>query len=180
VNGPVLLDAYFQDPYWYETGAQQVVERLMYAAEGLLISSLDVDRTAVFIRHGDYPNAWRLPDSYYREAVQRALRGGASQFDVISSDAAAVPLFERLVRQLDSVAVVEWQPRAPLDDLVFGARHTSVILANSTFAWWAARLGEAAGYTLSDRVFGPRPWLPGHDTRLLRDSWRVVPHQWGS
>lgn len=63
---------------------------------------------------------------------------------------------------------------AALDDFATLSRAEGIVLSQSTFSWWAARLSEGA------TVAAPRPWRLGHepvadDGALLRlDRWLSV------
>lgn len=114
---------------------------------------------AVHVRRGDYANAAVaamnpvLPTSYHAAAV--AALNASRRFDraVVFTDDAAWT-HENL--RLDLPWTLGSAPNQTADDdLWLMSRAGGVVIANSSFSWWAAWLAEAHGAI----VAAPRPWF---------------------
>jgi hypothetical protein len=173
----VLLDGYFQHPDWYEPGIGFVLDRLVGWAQGQADFShrLSPNVATVFVRRGDYPLSWRLNDAYYAAAIESVVQRGAAEFEVISADPSAVEDIRLIVNALGQSLPVRWQARPPLADLLASTGTRFTILANSTFAWWAARLADTLFPGRERIVIGPDPWMTDVSAQLIRLPWEKMP-----
>lgn len=131
---------------------------------------------SVHVRRGDYatnPETLRthglLDDAWYRRAcglLRQAVSG--CQFHVISDDpAAAAAIF---AGQKD---VTVHPRRSQEQDLLLMSRCQHHIIANSSFSWWAAWLGQHPdGLTVA-----PRRWF-ARDTMLRQNTVDLFPEPW--
>lgn len=135
-----------------------------------------IDKVAIHIRRGDYLKAEHFhvnlsTTSYYETAIK--MFPGA-EFLVFCKDNQveqqdledrefAVGYMERLGVKNFSLAPLE---NSETDDLNMMSECRDLIMANSSFSWWAAFLGDHA------RVVCPKEWFVDglHRTELL-DSW---------
>lgn len=130
------------------------------------------------VRRGDYvslpaANAMHgLCDlSYYRDAL-RTLQGrhGALEVFAFSDDPAWVSQHLPAVHPCHVVSLAGAQARPAEHDLWLMQQCQHHVLANSSFSWWAAWLGQREGST----VMAPRHWMkaPGFDdTDLIPQNW---------
>ena len=172
----VLLEGYFQHPDWYEPGIGLVLDRLVGWAEAQTGFShgLSPNVAVVFVRRGDYPLSWRLNDAYYAAAIESVVQQGADEFEVISADPSAVDDIRLIVNALGQNFPVRWQARPPLADLLASTGTRFTILANSTFAWWAARLADTLAPGRERIVFGPDPWMTDVSAQLIQTPWETI------
>jgi hypothetical protein len=134
---------------------------------------------AVHVRRGDYVSSFKaayvhgsvgLP--YYAEAVKRlrAKVKGAKLF-VFSDEPAWAKA--NLPFAAEAEFVEANPPSAPEQDLRLMAACRHFVLANSSFSWWGAWLGEGPG----SRVLAPARWFndPAKDARdLLPPRWQKI------
>ena len=125
----------------------------------------------VHVRRGDYlqEDFGTCSLDYYREAVRRVREqvGAEVRFFVFSDDPAWVR--EAQVGGADA-EVIDWNGEAPERDLALMRRCRHAIVANSSFSWWGAWLGDAAAARL---VIAPRVWMKGRS-----DCADIVPERW--
>ena len=130
---------------------------------------------AIHVRRGDYvSNSYMgvVPEVYYEHALG-LLQGLVGDFQIY--------LFsDDLTLLHDESFLAEWRKRVrvvvapdnsrPVESLNLIAQCDHVVMANSTFSWWGAWLGERPGR----HVFYPRPWLAGalvDDRDLALPTW---------
>ena len=130
---------------------------------------------AIHVRRGDYiSNSYMglVPEAYYRHALG-LLQELVGDFQIY--------LFSDDLELLhDDSFLAAWRKRVrivmapddsrPVESLNLIAQCDHVVMANSTFSWWGAWLGERAGR----HVFYPRPWLAGalvDDRDLALPTW---------
>lgn len=179
-----LLLGYWQSERYFSHISEEI------RAEFRLIESLDrtdphlvdhitsTESIAVHVRRGDYvsvPRATRghgiLGPAYYRNALSELARQGVEGEIFGFSDE---PDWCR--DHLDFGRPTTWLPanrEAPERDLMLFAACRHHVIANSSFSWWGAWLGDAPDQV----VIAPRRWFDGydHDTRdLLPDRWTQV------
>lgn len=112
------------------------------------------------IRGGDYHTTRNaaiynnLGAEYYLKALEEIKRTNSTQdYKVVSND----PSY---VRHLLSASMADFtfiQGGGALEDFAEISRHKIIVCSNSTFCWWAARLGIYKGQT--DMIITPHHWL---------------------
>jgi hypothetical protein len=134
------------------------------------------DSVSVHVRRGDYASDRQieaelgvLPAEYYEAAIADLTETlGEARFFVFSNDPAWC---EANLRIDGAHTFVTHEPGARAhDDLLLMSLCRHHVVANSSFSWWGAWLGEQPGST----VIAPRRWFltPRFDTRDL------VPERW--
>ncbi len=181
---PVLLAGYFQNEDYFSSVAAEVRDAFAPAPPEAddrweaLASALPGERpwVGVSLRTGaDYRRfSIVVPRSYYRDAVEAvSARLGPVAFVVFGDrqgDAEAVRSW--LARRGPAVVVADLDPASQLHLM---AKMPHLILANSSFAWWGAWLGDQAARSESRVVISPEPWsvVPG---RVAPARWHCVAH----
>lgn len=136
------------------------------------------EAVCVHVRRGDYVSDagiavahGALSLDYYAAAVERLVSQVSSPwFFVFSDDLAWARAHVKLPGPMRVVDAAAKLPPAVEQRLMAGCRH--FIIANSTFSWWAAWLGEAAGKI----VVAPRRWFAAAEAPagLIPSEWIVV------
>jgi hypothetical protein len=129
----------------------------------------------IHVRRGDYVTSTKINRLYgtcsldYYEAglhILRARTGTALRLFVFSDDPA-------WVRQMqiggNEAVIVDWNGNTPERDLALMRACSHAIIANSSFSWWGAWLGDEGERT----VIAPRAWF-----RRRSDYEDIVPERW--
>lgn len=130
------------------------------------------DAIVVHVRRGDYlqlENLGVLPDEYYGMAL-RALGATARDRVIVVSDAPieAVQMLSR-----SGFRAMTFDSGSLLGDFSAVLSAERVVIANSTFSWWAATFGTALH---PQQVVAPDPWFAKIPMpKLSRPGWKWVP-----
>ena len=175
VERSLFLQGYFQHRSWFDAPLPGLLKRLEIHQFPGLPHRLD-GVVGLHVRRGDFVRAgWALPLDYYSRALELARSRGFSSVLIASDDSMVRELLE------ERLACQGWtlvqsgafgSPSAFLDFHLL-ARSGAMILSNSTFSWWAARLNEhLSGSDVGPR-FAPARWFDGGD-QLLDEQWIAV------
>lgn len=174
---PRLLDGYFQHPSWSTPGCDLVVDELLkHAPEHFAQLRALGSFGAVCIRRGDYERlGMTLPPSYYDHALA-ALPPSLPLVLVGDDDSHLRTLREQLIdcgRTVLQPAPIARDPA--VNDFWMTAAATNVVMANSTFSWWATTVGDRCHSDDGHRsVFFPSRWVNGHGAELRAAAWVSV------
>ena len=114
------------------------------------------DWVGVHVRLGDYRNLphMGLPEEYFRAALARLDAWGRDQRIVVFSDsppeAKKMPIWARF----ENVLFLERSGLSPLETLLLMSEAPRLVMANSTFSWWAGFISDEP---VRPVVF-PAPW----------------------
>ena len=177
---PLVFDGYFQHADWFEPAKAQIVDRLLGVAPPAIAdwSSHDGERggeIAVVVRGGDYADlGWQLTIDYYARAVRQF--GPPRNFRIITDDPSRGDEVAAALSRSGWIRSISSSRSCAVDDFwaIAGARR--VVLANSTFCWWAATVGDHLfGPNSPDRlVVFPEDWILGHGQVLAEPTWRTI------
>lgn len=175
----VVLSGFFQHPTWWTDAWTQVAQMVSAYLDRYHSFSEPTSGSAValHVRRGDYAAlGWVLPEAYYRRALTE-LDIDRQRVDVVSEGAIdgqslgawlesnGYPIAERPPNEIPSAVA----------DFMRLARSEKTVIANSTFSWWAAAVGEVMGRS---GVAYPDPWLQqGWGTAIPLmglPGWRAV------
>lgn len=157
-----ILDGLFQSEKYFEDCKEDIRNLFTLNKE---IAKLDDDPeiTAVCVRRGDYltlPHYVQLPGSYYREAME--MIGSDKPFVFISDD------MEWCKETFQGPNIYYSPLTDDVDNMTLIATCTNVILANSTFGWWGAWLGEDE----YSKIIGPDKWFTEWSNEdIMPDRW---------
>jgi len=170
---PVLLSGYFQHPDWYRGALAKVVDGIIAGAPADMAKRLG-GRAVVCVRGGDYVRLGRgLPLQFYVHAAKALSLDDAV---VVTDDAERGAVVATVLNVAGHRTFLPRQRRTAIDDFWTIASAPMVVMANSTFSWWAAQVGDElyrrAGLTRT--VVAPKGWILGHGTELLEDRWIAV------
>lgn len=146
------------------SGAQNLMLRIAQHKSGF-----------IHIRRGDYTTlvgeAGLLPVEYYRDAVE-AVGGSGWHWFLFSEDE---EWSRHNLKFLSSWELVSYDSKnRDIEDLLLMASCQAGIIANSSYSWWGAALGERAGRSV---VAPDRYWnCANSDVRnWILPGWRTVP-----
>lgn len=177
---PVYLDGYWQSYKYSEAILAQIREELtpLSPLAGKNIEAVNaisgVNSVSLHVRRGDYitnPRASRVHGfvgvEYYKEAILRVCDQVQSpRFFVFSDDISWVR--ENLDLADDAVFIEHNSGPLAFEDMRLMSLCKHNIIANSTFSWWAAWIGNCPGKL----VFYPKNWFVG-DKQNTSSLWPV-------
>jgi hypothetical protein len=182
VRLPIYLDGYFQSERYFSECADlirfelQLVAPPTENAQKILEMIRSSEAVCLHVRRGDYvANATTQAFhgicslDYYRQGFALAAAGMRNPIVFVFSDE---PLWVQDNLKLDAPTVIVdiHGPNQAHEDLRLMAACRNFVIANSSFSWWAAWLGEYS----SKRVIAPKQWFAtaSNDTRdLLPAEW---------
>ncbi len=146
--------------------------------KGKLAQIQDLDVVAVHIRRGDYknnPDIGTLDLEYYLRALAQIDGNIQSENVWIFSDDLNVG--EELRRKLGACAqlVIQDESASDFESMVLMSKAKKIIIANSTYSWWAAFLAMDG-----TKVFAPSKWFKSLDDPidLIPDHWTRIESTW--
>lgn len=175
-----MLFGYFQSPLYFESIAGPLREELngllkdaLRVPEDLRAKLIDPNSVTVHVRRKDYliHPAFQVCDTaYYQESI-RQMRSDIpdARFYIFSDD----PDWCRGEFHEADQEVVDLRATAanPLYDLHLMSLASHHIIANSTYSWWAAWLGDKPG----QRVIMPERWYAhGIKAPMAEKRWKVA------
>lgn len=183
LGGSTYLHGYWQSERFFAAQADSLRKALRFRTlpsprNAVLLARIEASvSVGVHVRRGDYvanPKNRGIyaacSPAYYRAAMRQLLKiHPAAVFYVFSDDPAWVR--EALHGAVDRIEFVEHNQGADsYNDLRLMSHCAHLVMANSSFSWWAAWLGERPGR----RVIAPRHWYvdPARDADLLPARWQ--------
>jgi hypothetical protein len=135
---------------------------------------------ALHVRRGDYKNFVQqvglLDKSYYLNALSRIDSTLQKKLPVfVFSD--EIPLAREMLKELES-RIFEWvQPPEGIsaaESLILMSQAKAIVIANSTYSWWGARLGR------KKTVVAPSDWFRSLQAPedLYPTDWLLVTSSW--
>lgn len=149
------MDFYFQDPAYFDEYADEI--RTLFGQD-----IKPIDMVAIHVRRGDYVNNPFYVDltktGYYEQAMAEF---PDASFLVFSDD------IEWCKRQA-IFKDCEFSGQDELTDLNLMAGCKGIIMANSSFSWWGAFLGDQ-----NKKVIAPKLWYAdGEERTKLLPNWK--------
>jgi hypothetical protein len=178
--GDCMLSGFFQSPLYFEEIATPLRSELnslfanaIIVADDLRAKLMKPGSVAVHVRRGDY---LRIPvfnvcdECYYQKAMDRMRAGVAhARFFIFSDD----PGWCRSTFTDSDCEVIDSGPSAanPLHDLHLMSMADHHIIANSSYSWWAAWLGDKA----NQQVIMPPRWYARDITAPMDEKrWKSL------
>lgn len=181
VTGPKLLRGYFQNERYFAHRSADVIAAFREAPASVdeiidQYRSRRLPTIAVSLRGAsDYEGmGWVLPLDWYLDGVRAALDVVDHAHLVVMAD---VPLLaDAVARHLSTLAPASSFGRlSAIEQLHLLASCDHAVIANSSFAWWGAWLGDHRQQQVTDQrvVVAPRPWVTESDD-ILPSRWTAV------
>ena len=140
----------------------------------------EVKPIAIHVRRGDYKNpsspVGLLSRAYYKNAIEIVnSKYEKSNFWIFSDDIAdSQKLLDGLIPK-NSNWVSPPNGSDPAESLILMSLSKVIIIANSSFSWWAAKTGME-----KELVIAPNPWFKSLESPsyLIPNSWKQVKSSW--
>jgi hypothetical protein len=173
---PVLLVGLFQNESYFSDYADEVSAAIDLPAgvEGA-IRHLARPILSVMFRRGDYVDTdWSLPLAYYHNALEYAQEQLAPRSLLLfSDDPQFIELAAPWLQRYGDVHLATEYTSDPLAQLALVTQCDHHIVANSSFSWWGAWLGEHR-HDHASVVIAPAGWLRC-DGRTIPERWVKMP-----
>lgn len=154
----IILDGYFQN-YEYYKEYKDVIKKNWLLMDVKIEDRITPDDIVVCFRRSDYVPQDSLPMSYYLKALSMAKYNRV----FICTDDVNDP-FVRSFR--DKYNAIVHHTDTAMDDFVFTMLFNKIVIANSTFFWWASFLSNA------QKIYFPIPvrgtWSGEYPDRNLK------------
>lgn len=160
--GPwAFASGYFQDAQWAPEWTQVVADEIRRNEEAAL-HHYAATVPVINVRGGDYRrNGWVLSDDYYRGVLESGFLDGYAAAAIVGVERRDITRVARLLEQFGITVVLPTEIADPLEaafrDFFVLASAPRVVMSNSTFCWWATRVGPSRR-----RVAYPDGWID-HD-----------------
>ncbi len=180
VRTPCLLRGHWQSEKYFYDFTELIRREFSYLEQNPLTNTKlqheisNSNSAAIHVRRTDYLAAHTAgihgvcPLDYYERAVREIeKRFGKVRWWIFSDDSSWVqeqPFFRSLGH------ILSGDPNNPLEDFQLMRSCQHFVIANSTFSWWAAWLGEKT----NSLVIAPQRWF----TTPNRDSSQIIPTRW--
>lgn len=151
--GKIVVSGYSQRYEYYINNKEKIRKWLKIDNENLY-EIPDVDDIVINVRLGDYVSlGWDLPIEYYEEMLKKEKYKNA----YIICDEPKNPKLSRLT-SMGCIIIDnnQYGEKKYIADFVFTKNAKKIIIANSTFSWWAAFLGSGKVYYPCIKF----PWIP--------------------
>jgi len=189
ITPPVTLAGYFQTWRYYQALKDQhlLPEVIMKSPSSWFLNTAnELDRLGkvlgIHVRRGDYvgnSDIGTLSVSYYEDAIKELKSRGVT-WDAIWIFSDDLSLVQREFREFADNNPELFFVKPPkyshsIESLLLMSRTSSLIIANSTYSWWAATLGNAANV-----IVCPAKWFVQMEDPqdLYPESWIRVPSSW--
>ena len=175
---PALLRGWYQSERYFEHVAAEVDSHLRLPEVTLPAGVPDGQPVvAVSFRRGDYVRlGWQLPLAYYERALERMAHDvPGARFLVFGDDPDFVHLVTDWVGRYGPATDAYELTGGVLEQLALASACDHAVLANSSFAWWAAWLGERRAGHAPRLVLAPAAYPDRFGRDLVPDRWELLP-----
>jgi hypothetical protein len=176
IDPPTQLVGYFQSDRYFSHVANQVVQQLRLPRVTLPPPMRSQPVVALHFRRGDFVRfGWQLPFSYYEHAL--ALMGSEvpdATFLVFGDDPEFVRLATDWVARFGPANNAYDFADGALEQLVLASECDHAVIANSSFAWWGAWLGDRRAAGRPRHVIAPEDYRRKFGLDILPSNWVAV------
>jgi hypothetical protein len=139
-----------------------------------------IDPTVIHVRRGDYHRPQNkmglLSQKYYEQAIRHVQTKTTNpNFWIFSDDIIEAQTLLSEIASLNTRWITPPQGSDPMESLLLMSMSQRIIIANSSYSWWAAKIGGP-----KDLVISPNPWFENIEqpTDLIPHTWRSIKSDW--
>lgn len=173
-----VLAGNFQSPLYFKDAENAVVESLQPISQDIRkiwMEDKPSDRINVHVRRGDYLHhqgfSLENPITYYEKAISAARYAHPGIGLKIFSDDPEWCKSQKIFK--DAEIVIPNFQKSPIEDLAGMINCRAIIIANSSYSWWAGFLAGRRGID----VYAPRKWilnLNARDISIYPEYWTQI------
>lgn len=180
------LEGYYQTWRYFESTLQKDLPLFLKSNGNSFFNGLKEFMNAnyilsIHVRRGDYTNLENefglLSKTYYSEAIKEALKNSPKPYVFVFSDdiGIAYKLLEEILIDFEVKWIGGESGITPAETLSLISLSKIIIIANSTFSYWAAML--SAKNTI---IYAPSKWFKGMNDPidLIPPNWKIIESSW--
>ncbi len=177
IDLPTQLLGWFQSDRYFSHVADDVVHRLRLPQNVLLRHPNAQPIVALSFRRGDYVRmGWQLPLSYYERALAVVMeRVPDATFLVFGDDPEFVRFATEWVSRVAPTTNVYDFCDGVIDHLALASECDHAVIANSSYAWWGAWLGDRRAGDTPRLVIAPEDYRQRFGPDILPSNWLALP-----
>ena len=128
--------------------------------------------TALHVRRGDNPHY--LPLGYYKDAIKQASNIDNFSFDIFTDDTEWVKSFAEFknANNIFGPSTVDDIRTDTIKTFANMLEYENYIISNSTYSWWAAKIGEER----NSKIYYPFPHRPAYHPDIYYENWIAIKH----
>jgi hypothetical protein len=174
LDPPVWVDGLLQSERYFADVAAEIAEAILFPSDTPRLAASERPTVAVHFRRGDnVPVGWGLPWQYYEDAVAMvAERVSNPQLVLFGDDPVFVELAADRLATFGTVTSTWGMANDPVSHLALMTQCDHAVIANSSFSWWGAWLGDQRTPSDARIVVAPAEYEWGGD--LLPKRWCTV------
>lgn len=179
---PITISGYFQTPKYFDAlqAAEPMELRLKQTSFWLkenLIEMTDKKILGIHVRRGDYKKLKEtfglLDHVYYEKAIAQAFN--EQFYDEIWLFSDEPQEAKTIAQKFGNIKLIE-EPQGsnPLEAMILLSKCHGIVISNSTFAWWAAKM------SLHSNIYIPSPWFKNerYSKELIIHEWTPIEPSW--
>jgi hypothetical protein len=179
IDLPTYLLGWFQSERYFAHVADEVVERLRFPRVILPRLPEQGPVVALSFRRGDYVRyGWQLSFVYYERALDlMASTVPGASFLVLGDDPEFVRLATDWTTRYGPATNAYDITHGELEHLVLASECDHAVIANSSFAWWSAWLGDRRARDTTRLVVAPTAYRRAFGADIIPTNWIEVPSE---
>jgi len=191
-NDVLLIDDFMQAEIFFSNYKEEIKRllnpsHLINSKTAKLTEELKKDNSVcIHMRRGDFSEVFLVPINYQKQAinlVQKIIPN--AKFHIFSDE---ISLAKEELKDINHISFVSNPSFTALDDFFLMTTCANIIIANSTFSWWAAYLGDDKNLkqrlVISPYIFNKEISMNSALDDNYRFAWRsyiyngVTPENW--
>jgi len=158
-----ILRGFFQNSTWYNDVLDEVCDEIVAYSKERIFDSFEESDLVIQFRRSDYIKyGWEINIDYYFKALAILNKNKEKKITVVSED---IQFNDLLYEKLESEGYKTLPTKVnnfflkSVSDFTTLIKSKNLIMANSTFGWWAASIRSKLGYD-NNTVILPKFWFP--------------------
>lgn len=159
----LILRGFFQNRTWYNDVLDEVLDEIISCSKEKIFDSFEESDLVLQFRRSDYIKlGWEINIDYYFKALAIFNKNREKKITIVSED---TQFNDLLYKKLETEGYkilpmkVNKQFSKSVSDFITLIKSKNLIMANSSFGWWAASIRSKMGYDDKNVIF-PKFWFP--------------------